>query len=184
MPPFATDRLVIRRFFHEDWRDLQEYAALREVTRYDFDYPQDDEGCQQVADYFAGNEDFWAVCLKTSGKCIGHVVLSLKEPAGDGCWSLGYIFNPKYYGQGYATEACRRLLQYVFEDRQAHRVEAGCCTENAPSWKLLERLSMRREAHHLKNAGIKRTPEGKPIWWDSYIYAMLEEDWFAKKGAA
>ncbi|URJ44501.1 GNAT family protein [Paenibacillus polymyxa] len=75
----------------------------------------------------------------------------------------GYIFNPRYYGNGYATEASRRVLQYGFEELKAHRIIAMCNPENASSWRLLERLLMRKE--------------GQPIWHNAYQHAILADEW-------
>jgi [ribosomal protein S5]-alanine N-acetyltransferase len=172
-----TERLVIRAFEPGDWRDLREYVTLPEVTRYDYEYPSTDEALQGVVGYFMENSGYWAVCLKATGKLIGHITCTRKAPEALRTWELGYIFNPTTYGHGYATEACRRVLQSVFEEFGAHRVEAACDPRNAPSWRLLERLGMRREAHRLKAGFLRTTPEGEPVWVDSYEYAMLAEEW-------
>ena len=172
-----TERLQLRTFKKDDWRDLREYVTLPEVTKYDYEYPSSDEGLQGVVDYFVETPGYWAVCLKTAGKLIGHVTCTRKQPEVLRTWELGYIFNPLFYGHGYATEACRRVLQHAFSELGAHRVEAACDPRNAPSWRLLERLGMRREAHRLKAGFLRTTPEGEPIWVDSYEYAMLEEEW-------
>jgi RimJ/RimL family protein N-acetyltransferase len=95
-------------------------------------------------------------------------------------WEIGYVFNPKYCGKGYATEACRRILQHAFEELNAHRIVAECNPENTASWKLLERLSMRREGYYKKPGFFKRTLYGEPIWHDAYVYAILEEEWFSQ----
>jgi [ribosomal protein S5]-alanine N-acetyltransferase len=175
-----TERLLVRTFAPDDWRDLREYVTLPQVTKYDYDYPSSDEELQDVVDYFAETPGYWAVCLKATGKLIGHVTCTRKALEALRTWELGYIFNPAFYGQGYATEACRRVLQYAFEELDAHRVEAACDPRNAPSWRLLERLGMRREAHRLKAGFLRTTPEGEPIWIDSYEYAMLGEGWEAR----
>ncbi len=177
MPELETERLAVRGFRPEDWRDLQEYVAQEQVTRYDFEYPSSDADCQGIVDYFGRSEGYWAVCLRETGKMIGHLVCTRKAPDALRTWQLGFIFNPAYYGQGYATEACRRVLAYVFGELGAHRVEAACHPDNAPSWRLMERLGMRREAHHRKDGFLRQTPAGKPIWSDSYVYAILEEEW-------
>ncbi|WP_253198435.1 GNAT family N-acetyltransferase [Clostridium gasigenes] len=88
------------------------------------------------------------------------------------------MFNPAYYGKGYATEACKRVLKYGFEQLGAHRAIGKCNPENTPSSKLLERLLMIREGHFRKPAYFKKTIDGKAIWHDAYQYSILEEGWF------
>jgi len=68
-------------------------------------------------------------------------------------------------------------LQYGFENKKAHRITAGVNVNNESSWRLLERLSMRREGHMLKNVFFKKTPDGEPIWNDSYQYAILSTEY-------
>ncbi len=122
---------------------------------------------------------FWAVCLKESGKLIGNLYFKQQEPNEGLTWELGYVFNPAYYGRGYATEAARRILRYGFEQLNAHRVIAMCNPDNTKSWKLLERLNMRRESHLIQNIFFKYDVQGMPIWTDTYEYAILRREFYA-----
>ena len=61
----------------------------------------------------------------------------------------------------------------------AHRVYAECDPRNTASWKLLEKVGMRREAHLKKNIWFHRDAHGAPIWKDTYIYAITEDDFAA-----
>ncbi len=60
---------------------------------------------------------------------------------------LGWVLDPAYTGSGYATEAVRELLRYCFEDLGVRRVTANCFLDNDASWRLMERVGMRRELH-------------------------------------
>jgi RimJ/RimL family protein N-acetyltransferase len=171
-----TERLVIRRFTPDDWKDLHEYLSLAYVLKYDAETVSDEEECREKAAARAGGKAFWAVCLKDTGKMIGHIYFNQADPPDFLTWEIGYIFNPLFWGNGYATEACRRILRYGFEELGAHRIKAGCSPDNPPSWRLLERLGMRREAHEKKFGFFRRTAEGEPIWLDSYQYAILDEE--------
>jgi RimJ/RimL family protein N-acetyltransferase len=172
-----TRRLLIRNFRPEDWRDLQKYISREEVLRFEPHWNCSDEACQKAAQDFAVGNDFWAAELKGSPKMIGHVYFHQIEPAEFMTWDLGYIFNPDYHGRGYATEACRGVLRYGFANLKAHRVSAKCSPENVRSWKLMERLGMRREGHGLKCVTFIKAADGEPIWWDEYQYAILAEEW-------
>ena len=90
-----TERLVLRRFRREDWRELQDYVSLPEVTRFDFEYPSTVEGCQELADYFSGQLSVSAVCLKDSGRLIGHAVSSQVPPSAFLTWDLGVHLQPR-----------------------------------------------------------------------------------------
>lgn len=62
-------------------------------------------------------------------------------------------------------------------NHHAHRILAMCNPLNTASWKLMERLNMRREAHHIKNNWFFKDENGSPIWQDTYKYAILKEEW-------
>lgn len=177
MITFETERLILRRFSPGDWRDLHEYLSQETVVQYE---PYDiytEEMSREEAVQRAGDEAFWAVCLKDSGKLIGNVYFKQRKPHELRTWEIGYVFNPHYYRKGYATESCREILRFGFEMQKAHRIVAMCNPENTASWKLLERLQMRREGHLRRNIFFKHDNEGNPIWTDTYEYAILAEEW-------
>lgn len=171
-----TERLIVRQFEPDDWKDLHEYLSQENVLKYEPGSVSNEEDCKHMATERSQDNLFWAVCLKDANKMIGHIYLGQKEPKEFLTWMIGYIFNPAYYGNGYATEACQRLLKYGFEVLGAHRVVALCNPENSPSWRLLERLSMRREGYFKKEVFFKTTESGQPIWQDTYQYAILKEE--------
>ena len=172
-----TERLIIRKFKADDWKDLFEYLSQESVVKYEPYDIYSEEDCKQSAINRSQNDVFWAVCLKENNKLIGNVYFQQQDPKKFFTWEIGYVFNPTYYGKGYATEACKRVLKYGFEQLGAHRIIGKCNPENTASWKLLERLSMRREGHYIKPAFFKRKLDGSPIWHDAYIYAILAEEW-------
>ncbi len=169
-----TQRLFIRRFRPEDYEDLYQYLSDEEVVRYEPYPPYTREQCRLEAVRRSKNEEFLAVCLQDSGKLIGNLYFSKRDY---GAWELGYVFNRQYHGYGYASESAGALLDYAFREKNARRVVASCNPENSASWKLLERLHMRREGHEQKNIYFKIDTEGKPLWQDSYHYAILAEEW-------
>jgi RimJ/RimL family protein N-acetyltransferase len=172
-----TERLVIRRFTPGDWQDLYEYLSDPEVVRYEPYDVYTEEQCRQEAIRRSSDKAFWAVCLAESGRLIGNLYLSAGQ---FGAWELGYVFNPRYQGQGYATESARAIVAHAFEMLGARRIVAMCNPDNHRSWRLLERLGMRREGHLRQNVYFKRRPNGSPIWLDTYEYALLASEWRAQ----
>ncbi len=173
-----TERLIIRRFKKDDWKDLYEYLSNEEVVKYEPYEVFTEEECKEEAIWREKQDFFWAVCLKENNKLIGNVYFQQQQPKEFLTWEIGYVFNSAFYGKGYATEACKRVLKYAFEELGTHRVIGNCNPENTSSWRLMERLLMRREGHFRKPAFFKRTIDGKEIWHDAYQYSILEEDWF------
>lgn len=169
-----TERLVIRRFYADDWEGLHEYLSQSEIVKYE---PYDvftEESSKLEAVSRSENEAFWAVCLKDSNKLIGNVYLAKQD---FDTWELGFVFNSRYQGKGYATEASYALVNDVFLNKNARRVIAMCNPLNEKSWKLLERLGMRKEGHLVKNIYFKKDNNNQPIWADTYEYGILKEEW-------
>jgi ribosomal-protein-alanine N-acetyltransferase len=144
-----TERLTLRNFCPEDWRDLHEiivgYQAT-EYAQYDDQWPTGEDGIQKITAWFAGGDSYLAVCLRDTGKVIGLIALDERSESdeSDGpARNLGYIFDPRCHGQGYATEACRAAITYVFEALGEARFVTGTHDANLPSRRLLARLGFR-----------------------------------------
>ncbi len=169
-----TQRLLIRPFDPADWENLHEYLSDEQVVCYEpYNVFTADES-RLEAIRRSNDPAFWAVCLKDGGKLIGNIYLA-GQPFDT--WELGYVFNASYQGKGYATEAAACLLDHVFGKLGARRVAAMCNPLNTASWRLLERLGMRREGHLIQNIWFKRDEQGVPIWANTYEYAILAEEW-------
>lgn len=84
--------------------------------------------------------------------------------------SAGYC-TPPHNGRGYATEAVRALLDIVFDELQLRRVTASCFAANEASWRLMERLGMRRETYNVRES-LHRSGE----WLDGMVYALLADE--------
>lgn len=85
---------------------------------------------------------------------------------------LGWVLDPAHTGHGYATEAIRAVIDVCFGQLGLRRVHAGCFADNEPSWRLMERLGMRREEFSRKTA-LHRSGE----WLDGMSYGILAEEW-------
>ena len=111
-----------------------------------------------------------AVTLNNPHHVIGEVLLKIaSRSALQG--EVGYIFNPTFSGQGYATEAVARMIEIGFSSLGFHRIFARLDTRNHGSVGVVERLGLRREAHLLQNDRFNDE------WGDEYIYAVLAAEW-------
>lgn len=168
-----TNRLIIRRFQEVDWKDLHEYLSDEEVVFWEPYGVYTEEESKKEAVGRANSDIFWAVCLKDSNKVIGN--LSFQKQDFD-TYEIGYVFNKKYQKQGFATESAKAIINYAIKELNARRIIAMCSPKNDSSWKLLERLKMRREGHLLQNVYFKTDERNKPIWLDTYEYAILASE--------
>lgn len=170
-----TKRLIIRSFIENDWADLFEYLSLKQIYTYEPGKPITIDESKQIVKDRSKGDDFYAVVLKENMKMIGHFFLQKIQPEHFMTWELGFIFNPIYHNQGYASESAIILVHYAFRVIKAHRIIANCSPENIASWKLLEKIGMRREGHFMKNAFFRKDKNGNPSWFDSYQYAILND---------
>lgn len=169
-----TERLIIRRFTPDDWQDLHEYLSQEDVVKFEPYEVFTEEASKKEAVRRSNDNGFWAVSLNPCSKLIGNIYLGKQDYD---TWELGYVFNAQYHGHGYATEAAKAVVNYAFREQNARRVIAMCNPLNEPSWKLLERLGLRREGHLIKNIYFKKDENGNPIWSDTYEYAILADEW-------
>jgi ribosomal-protein-alanine N-acetyltransferase len=172
----STQRLVIRPFLEDDYQDLYEYLSLPETYRFEPGKPVSLEEARNLTSERARGNNFWAVVLKENKKLIGHVSFIQEEPKHFLTWEIGFIFNPAFQNKGYATEASRVVIEYGFTKLGAHRIIGNCDQKNTASWRVLEKCGMKREGARRKNAYFHLDENWKPCWVDSYMYAILEED--------
>ena len=181
--PLRTERLTLRPFTRGDVDAVYAYRRREDVTRYLFDTVLSREECAlavqqrigQVALEAEGDKIILGVELDGNGALIGEVSLiwrSVEARQGE----IGWIFDPNYHGHGYATEAANALLDLAFGPGDIHRVAARCDVRNERSWRLMERLGMRREAHFREHALFKSQ------WDEEFIYAILWQEWQALRG--
>lgn len=174
MENIITERLIIRRFESEDWKDIYEYLSDEEVVKFEPYDVMTEEQVKVETEKRVGHVSFYAVCLKENQKMIGNIYLDKED---FDTFELGYVFNRRFSGQGYATEGAKAVLDYAFKELSARRIIAMCNPKNEASWKLLERLKLRREGHHLQNIYFKTDDRNEPIWQDTYEYAILKSEW-------
>jgi len=168
-----TDRLIIRNHFKSDWESLFEYLSLPEIYVFEPGDPiSSNEAKAKIAER-SKSDDFLAVVQKDNGKMIGHLYFHHSDPEHFMTWELGFIFNPRFHNQGFCTEASQAIIQYAFNELQAHRVEAFCNPLNIPSWKVMEKIGMEREGFFKQKGFFRRDKDGNPLWHDCYAYGIL-----------
>jgi RimJ/RimL family protein N-acetyltransferase len=173
-----TERLIIRPLRESDFKDNHEYMSAPETFRFERGEPISIEKAQKFCREWSTKEttNFWVAELKANGKVIGQVSFFPEQPPEFKTWSIGYIFHPAYYEQGYATESTRAVIGYASTKLGAHRIVAKCSPDNIASWKVLEKCGMRREGISKKDFHLRNDKNGKPVWLDSYSYAILDEE--------
>lgn len=105
---------------------------------------------------------------------IGLIGLSINEH--DNNAEISYIFDQDYCGNGYCTEASRKLLEMCFNDLDLHRVFASTIDGNIASSRVLEKLGFIHEGTR-KEAAFVNTIN---TYSDFLDYGLLKKDYFKK----
>jgi aminoglycoside 6'-N-acetyltransferase len=173
-----TARLVLRRFTAADLAAFVAYRSDPAIARYQgWDAPYPVERAERMlAELDQEHPDtpgHWfqfAVAMVETDELVGDcgVFVPLDRP---GQAELGFTFAAAHQGRGYATEAVRRLLDYLFLDRAKHRVVASCDDRNTRSAALLRRVGMRREGLQVQSTWSKGE------WTNDELYAVLRHEW-------
>ena len=109
------------------------------------------------------------IALKGSNPIIGSIALSnIIRGAFQSC-HLGYQLDGAHTGQGYMTEAVKRIVVFGFEELKLHRIEGNVIPRNLPSRAVLEKSGFVSEG--LSNKYLKIN--GK--WEDHLHYVILNE---------
>jgi len=152
-----TDRLILRDYSADD---IDAYYRLKtdEQTMY---YMQDikldsfDAAKEELADVLAdmAKEDrkfyFLHMELKDTHEQVGSIGYTVvdRTPVGK-IVHLGYFTYPKFWGNGYTSEALRSVLEYAFTKDGVYRVTTGCLAENKGSERVMQKNGLIKEAEH------------------------------------
>lgn len=151
IPTFETERLIIRPMRMFDAFDMYEYARVPETSRFLTWSPHPDIEYTEnylafiISKYKAGEFYDWAVTLKNEdNKMIGTCGFS-RIDFSNNVGEIGYVINPDYQGQGYATEAISVIINFGFEKLDFHRVEAKFIIGNESSFSVMKKCGMTYE---------------------------------------
>jgi RimJ/RimL family protein N-acetyltransferase len=134
---FKTERLIIRNFAENDYVDLYEYLSDPVTYIYEPGEPISIKKSKELCIERSKENKFIAVELAADKKLIGHIYFSKIEPQDFNTYEMGFIFNKKYQGKGYATESVKKIIDYAFTELNAHKIIARCSPQNIKSWELL-----------------------------------------------
>lgn len=180
--PASTERLTIRPATPDDADATWRYHRCEPVFRW-MTHIATTAGAHR--ERFTGPERLArTLVVQLAGTVIGDVKLDVdeapsqvRENARRTQAELGWAFDPEYGGRGYATEAVTELLRIGFGRLGLHRMVAFCFADNEPSWRLMERVGMRRETYMVRDS-LHRSGE----WLDGMQYALLADEWRHRTG--
>lgn len=154
-----TERLVLRSSKMEEQKRLYEILMIPEVNKWyltsgkkhannleHWTWETQEKFYKSKVDK-AGNPDVfgWSVFLKkeytdsNNEEVIGQV--TAQENDDDiTIRDVGWYIDPKYQGKGYATEAAKAMIDYMFKEVEIEKIVSGAVKENIGSCKIFEKL--------------------------------------------
>ena len=151
-----TERLIIDAIRESDKEDyffnishdkkvLETFICRYAETLEEFDFSS-----------YPGRKDILAIRLKETGRLIG--ILVYFDETEDSC-EIGYGLGSGYWGRGYAAEAAKRFIEYLFEEKGLKTVYASYFTGNEASRRVMEKCGMeycRFSEKELEYLGVMR----------------------------
>ncbi len=175
IPILTTERLVLRPFVMEDALRVQALAGTAEVAATTLNLPHpypEGAAARWIGTHApaaaAGTSDTWAIVCAADAALVGAVALTMERRHARG--ELGYWLGAPYWGQGYTTEAARRVTAFGFADRGLHRIEAHCFPRNRASARVMEKAGLRYEG---RLRGYVRKGE---TFEDVLVYGLVRTD--------
>lgn len=181
-PTLRTARLRLRPFTPADTDAIYALQSNPHVLRYWDSPPWTDraradrfiEMCRQLADEGTGAR--LAIERADDGAFIGWCCLMNWKPTYRSA-TLGYCLGEAAWGQGYATEAARALLQWAFGTLDLNRLQAETDTRNTASSRVLEKLGFQREGTMREDCIVNGDVS------DTWVYGLLRREWLPARDA-
>lgn len=158
-PILETERLILRPFVPSDAANIQRLAGDFAVadTTLNIPHPYPDGAAEdfiskRAADFKAGRGVVFAITRKGDGDLIGAVGLDVTKRFHRA--ELGYWIARAHWNCGYATEACRVVLDFGFRHWSLHKIVGTHLSRNPASGRVMKKLGMVQEGllreHYIK----------------------------------
>lgn len=146
----TTKRLVLRMFQKSDAAAVTELCNNYNIyknTLY-LPYPYSIECAlswiEHHLEHFNANKSYeFAITDKETGKLYGAIGLSNNQRFHNG--EIAYWIGEEFWGNGYATEAAKAILDFAFNQKQYHKVYARHFNSNPASGRVIQKIGMIKE---------------------------------------
>lgn len=167
----------MRRMEHSDAENVLRYRADPVANRFQGWVPGSIDDVHEFMDTRVspvfdktGTWSQLVIILSAEKRIIGDVGVHFLEPDGRQV-ELGYTLDKNYQGMGFATEALKGIIGYLFCHMGKHRIIFSMDPRNDRSVAMAERLGLRKEALFRQSIFFKGE------WTDDLVYGILKEEW-------
>ncbi|MBB6459508.1 GNAT family N-acetyltransferase [Flammeovirga kamogawensis] len=169
-----TNRLLLRSIDLNDAPDFFSYRSDTEANKYQSFVPVVLKEAEQLilrlpTDFNKIGTWFQlGICKKGEDNLIGDIGVHFID---NEQVEIGITLSKDEQRKGFAKEALTVLFDFLFKELNKHRITASVDPANVDSLKLMEKLGMRKEAHHIQSLFFKGE------WVDDIIFALLKKEW-------
>ena len=165
-----TKRLILRKLTMEDFDALHEILSAPEIMQH-YPAPFSEEQTRKwivrnMERYAELGFGLWAVILKETGELIGDCGVTMQNIHGQLLPEIGYHIHKKHQRQGYASEAARACMDFIFEHMTFNSVYSYMKYTNAASYSVA-----------LKNGMSFIEEYDDPVNTRTRVYAITREAW-------
>ena len=177
MKTIETERLTLRKYKISDFAAVHSYASSEDNLIYIPREPNSEEQTREFIKMAIADADEtpcldyqFAIVMKDADKQIGGGNLTISGAEAE----IGYMLHRDYWKQGYGTEVGKALLMFGFEELKLHRIIAHCDAENIGSYRIMEKIGMRREGLFIESRPPHKMSDKK--YGDGLFYAILQDE--------
>jgi AraC-like DNA-binding protein len=172
-----TERLIIRKFRPDDWKDLLEIAISKENSPFadcDHAWPTDEAAIKSIAEYFSIENQFWAVEVKGLNKVVCLINFNFMDEVRT--LDIGHVINTDFLGRDYEYEALKALCNYGFLQLGAERIQACWALHDKDKLSPLLKLGMKIAETGMADK-FRPDPDGKTSQFESCKLIVTKEEW-------
>lgn len=151
-----TERLLLRRFVLADASNVADICNTEEVYKGTLALPH--PYTEDSAIWWINHQDEnfekdyyydYAITDKFTGELYGCMGMGIDLNSNMG--EIGYWVDPNHWNKGIATEAVKAIIQFGFEVKRFHKINARFFTYNPASGRVMEKAGMEREGLQKKH---------------------------------
>ena len=177
MKAIETERLFLREWQKKDVEDLYDIMKNPSVIIGGWKPHANINTSIELLKEYMESDERWAVALKDTGKVIGGIRVYPDHNRGRFyAKMINYVLSEDYWGNGYMTEAVKRIIEYLFEESDIDLLSAFHYPENDRSKKVLEKCGFQYEIT-IKQGSARY--DGQVF--DAVCYSILKSDYFQNR---
>lgn len=170
-----TDRLTLQPFQKKDASRIKDLANNKELaTILGLPHPYELEHAEewiaiQPEQIQEGLEYPLTIVTKNENQIIGTITLRIDKNNNKG--ELGYWIGRDFWGNGFATEAVNRMIEFGFNHLNLNKVWASAISRNKASTIVLKKAGLQKEGRLKQNRLLQNKYE------DVDLYGLLKNEY-------